>query len=66
MKQVEKIKKKAEKIEKFLIENNEKKGKRDREKKSNITDNESAKMKTSKGVVQGYNGLAVDFQIKAA
>lgn len=27
--------------------------------KSNITDNESAKMKTSKGVIQGYNGVAM-------
>jgi len=29
-----------------------------KEVKSNITDNESAKMKTSKGTVQGYNGIA--------
>ena len=29
-----------------------------REVKSNITDNESAKMSTSKGTIQGYNGLA--------
>lgn len=58
LKQVEKIKKKAEKIERFLLENEEKMGKRGRESQSNITDNESAKMKTSKGVVQGYNGLA--------
>lgn len=27
--------------------------------KSNITDNESAKMKTAYGVIQGYDGLAV-------
>ncbi|SDU59152.1 transposase [Desulfobacula phenolica] len=27
--------------------------------KSNITDNDSAKMKTSNGVIQGYNGLAM-------
>ena len=27
--------------------------------KSNITDRESAKMKTSKGVIQGYDGMAV-------
>ncbi len=33
-------------------------GKRPREVKSNITDNESAKMTTSKGTIQGYNGLA--------
>ncbi len=33
-------------------------GTRKREVKSNITDNESCKMKTSKGTVQGYNGIA--------
>ncbi len=33
-------------------------GKRPKEVKSNITDNESAKMKTSKGTIQGYNGIA--------
>ena len=37
------------------------KGKRPKEVKSNITDNESCKMTTSKGTIQGYNGLvAVD------
>jgi hypothetical protein len=34
------------------------KGKQKKEVKSNITDNESAKMKTSKGTIQGYNGIA--------
>lgn len=33
-------------------------GKRVQEIKSNITDNESAKMTTSKGTIQGYNGVA--------
>mgnify|MGYP000751855160 CR=1 FL=1 len=33
-------------------------GKRPKEVKSNITDNQSAKMLTSKGVHQGYNGVA--------
>ena len=33
-------------------------GKRKKEVKSNITDNESAKMTTSKGTIQGYNGVA--------
>ncbi|KUO66748.1 MAG: hypothetical protein APF84_14655 [Gracilibacter sp. BRH_c7a] len=58
-KQIDRILKKAEKIEKFLQESEPKDGKRGRENQSNITDNESAKMQTSKGVVQGYNGLAV-------
>jgi len=34
------------------------KGKRPKEVKSNITDNESCKMTTSKGTIQGYNGVA--------
>tara|TARA_R100000657_G_C4650566_1_gene94978 strand:- start:129 stop:1028 length:900 start_codon:yes stop_codon:yes gene_type:complete len=33
-------------------------GKKPREVKSNITDNESGKMLTSKGTIQGYNGVA--------
>jgi transposase len=33
-------------------------GKQPQEVKSNITDNESAKMTTSKGTIQGYNGVA--------
>jgi len=50
----------ADKIEDFL-ENNEPRigqGKTKNEVKSNITDNESAKMTTSKGTIQGYNGVA--------
>lgn len=34
------------------------KGKQGKEVKSNVTDNESAKMTTSKGTIQGYNGIA--------
>lgn len=34
------------------------KGQRAKEVKSNITDNESCKMKTSKGTIQGYNAIA--------
>lgn len=33
-------------------------GRNQKEVKSNITDNESAKMTTSKGTIQGYNGVA--------
>lgn len=33
-------------------------GRRPKEVKSNITDNESGKMTTSKGTIQGYNGVA--------
>lgn len=47
------------KIHTWLKENDDKPGKRGRPIKSNITDNESAKMKTSHGVIQGYDGVAV-------
>jgi transposase len=46
------------KIRTFLSSHDDKQGKKGPI-KSNITDNDSAKMKTSKGVVQGYDGVAV-------
>jgi len=52
------IKAKAKKIRRWLDDNDDKPGKGGKPKKSNITDNESAKMKTSKGVIQGYDGVA--------
>jgi len=58
-KHIENLNKKSEKIKKWLEENDSKKGKRGRELKSNITDNESAKMKSCRGMIQGYNGQAV-------
>jgi len=58
-KQIEKLKVKAEKIEKWLSENEGRQGKRGKEIQSNITDNQSAKMKTSHGVIQGYNCQAL-------
>ena len=50
----------ADKIDRFLQTSKPRigRGKRPKEVQSNITDNESAKMKTSKGVLQGYNGVA--------
>lgn len=53
---VETIKKKVKKIKEWLKENDDKPGKTGKPIKSNITDNESAKMKTSHGVIQGYDG----------
>ncbi|MDH4230817.1 MAG: IS1182 family transposase [Nitrospirota bacterium] len=53
------IKSKAKKIKEWLKDNDDKPGKTGKPVKSNITDNESAKMKTSHGVIQGYNGVAV-------
>jgi transposase len=51
--------KKIEKLDHWLGENDDKPGSRGRIVQSNVTDNESAKMKTSHGVVQGYNGISV-------
>jgi transposase len=56
---VETIKKKVKKIKQWLKENDDKPGKTGKPVKSNITDNESAKMKTSHGVIQGYDGVTV-------
>jgi transposase/IS5 family transposase len=58
-KQIERLNKKAERIKEFLKENSPKIGKQGREIQSNITDNESCKMKSSHGIIQGYNGQAL-------
>ncbi len=58
-KQVKRLEQKIQKLEKFLSENKPKSGKTRKELQSNITDNESAKMVTSHGVVQGYNAQAL-------
>jgi transposase/IS5 family transposase len=57
--QVEKLQKKSELIDKWLAENQPKQGAAGRENQSNITDNDSAKMMTSHGAVQGYNSQAL-------
>ena len=56
---VETLRGKVRKIKAWLRENEDKAGKTGKPVKSNITDNESAKMKTSHGVIQGYDGVAV-------
>jgi transposase len=58
-KQIERLQKRAERIEKWLSENDKKIGKNGKEITSNITDNDSAKMITSHGYIQGYNGQAL-------
>jgi hypothetical protein len=55
---VETISKRVSKIREWLNHNDDKPGKTGKPKKSNITDNESAKMKTHRGVIQGYDGVA--------
>lgn len=57
---IETLDKAFKKVDQFLKTQNPRMGhgKRPKEVKSNITDNESAKMLTSKGTIQGYNGVA--------
>jgi transposase len=58
-KRIRRLEQQAERIERFLKENEPKLGARGKEKQSNVTDNDSAKMVSSHGVVQGYNANAL-------
>lgn len=58
-KRIKRLKQKADRIEKFLSENEPKIGSQGKEIQSNVTDNDSAKMATSHGVLQGYNANAI-------
>nr|WP_245008152.1 transposase [Pseudoalteromonas piscicida] len=60
LKQKEKLDKSADKITAFLATHEEKTGSKGKPVKSNITDPDSAKMTTSKGTIQGYNGIAIN------
>ena len=57
-KAIENLRAKAKKVREFLSHNEERIGAQGKAVKSNITDNESAKMPSSHGVIQGYNGIA--------
>jgi transposase len=57
-KQIDTLREKVKKLKSWLKENQEKIGKSGKPRKSNLTDNESAKMKSSHGVIQGYDGVA--------
>jgi len=57
--QIERLQKKAARIERWLKENDGKVGAKGKEITSNITDNESAEMYTAHGIIQGYNGQAL-------
>jgi transposase len=57
--QVQRLQKQAKRLEKWLKDNDPKYGTTGKEISSNVTDNESAKMKTSHGVIQGYNSQAL-------
>jgi transposase len=58
LKQIQKLRQVSRKIKQFLDTEQERTGVSGAVVKSNITDNESAKMKTSHGVIQGYTGVA--------
>ena len=61
-KQIETLNRQSEKIKAFLNTAEPKygpKGAKGTERKSNVTDNDSAKMKTGHGVIQGYTAVAV-------
>jgi transposase len=58
-KRIKRLKQKAKRIEEFLAENEPKIGSSGKEIQSNVTDNESAKLTSSHGVLQGYNANAI-------
>ncbi len=58
-KRIKRLEDQAKRIEEFISENEPRIGSQGKEIQSNITDNESAKMATSHGVVQGYNANAM-------
>ena len=59
VKKAERYRCKVAQLKAFLETNKKKQGPSGNEQKSNLTDPESAKMTSSRGVLQGYNGLAV-------
>ncbi len=56
---VKRLEQQAARIEKFLKDTPPKKGRQGKEIQSNVTDNQSAKMVSSHGVIQGYNANAM-------
>ena len=56
---IKKLKKDIDKIDRFLKESSPKIGRKGNENKSNLTDNDSVLMQTTKGVIQGYNAQAI-------
>ena len=58
-KQIDTLEAAVAKVRGFLRCHEDKVGPSGRVKKSNLTDNDSAKMKGAKGVIQGYDGVAV-------
>jgi transposase len=62
---IERLRTEAKRIRAFLATNAERRSEKGAIRKSNLTDNDSAKMATSKGVIQGYTAVAaVDSQAR--
>jgi transposase len=59
LRKMERMEQKAERILEFLETHEERRGAGGEIIKSNVTDNESGKIKGPHGVIQGYNGIAV-------
>ena len=57
-KAIESLRAEAKSIRRFLKSNAKRESAKGAERKSNLTDNDSAKMATGKGVIQGYTGAA--------
>ncbi len=55
---IERLRTEAKRIRKFLATHAERRSEKGALRKSNVTDNDSAKMATSKGVIQGYTAVA--------
>ena len=58
-KKLQTLRRQYEKIKKFVDDNDDRHGPSGKVVQSNITDNDSAKMATSHGVIQGYTGVAM-------
>ncbi|MBT6276666.1 MAG: transposase [Chromatiales bacterium] len=58
LKQTETLRAQVKKLKDWLKENEDKPGNGTKPRKSNVTDNDSAKMKTGHGTIQGYAGVA--------
>jgi len=56
---IETVKRKAQKYEPGLKENKDNPGKRKTVLQGNITDNDTAQLKSSQAIIQGYNALAI-------
>ena len=55
---IERLRNEAKRLREFLASHGERRSEKGAIRKSNVTDNDSAKMATAKGVIQGYTAVA--------